>query len=83
MTMMHYDNYDGAYGYYLISIRLYHPFLWEVVGFFAHYYHNYIDDDIDEDYDDDMMLIYCMMMMTMWMPTMTMHMVALLDPNWF
>ena len=28
MMMMHYDNYDGAYGYDLISIRLYNPFLW-------------------------------------------------------
>ena len=28
MTMMHYNNYDGTYGYDSISIRLYHPFLW-------------------------------------------------------
>ena len=29
MTMMYYDNYDGAYGYVLIIIRLYHPFFWD------------------------------------------------------
>ena len=28
MTMMHWDNYDGAYGYDFTSIRLYIPFLW-------------------------------------------------------
>ena len=28
MMMMHYDKYDGLYGYDLIRIRIYHPFLW-------------------------------------------------------
>ena len=52
MTMMHYDNYDGEYGYDLIIIRLYYPFLWGNRAP-SHYYHNFIDDDIDDDYDDD------------------------------
>ena len=65
MTMMRYDNYDGAYGYDLISIRLYHPFFWGSM-LLSCYYHNYIDhdyndvdllygddDDVDVDFNDD------------------------------
>ena len=54
MKMMHYDNYDGVYGYYLISIRLYHPFLWGIM-LIDHYYRNYIDDDYDNDNDVDLL----------------------------
>ena len=28
MMIMHYNNYDGAYGYDLMSIILYNPLLW-------------------------------------------------------
>ena len=58
MTMMYYNNYDGAYGYDLISIRLYHPFFSGSM-LLDRYYHNYIDDyyddenDVDLLYDDD------------------------------
>ena len=48
--MMHYNNYDGAYGYDLISIHS-----CEVVGFLAHYYRNYINDDYDNDNDVDLL----------------------------
>ena len=54
MMMMHYDNYDGAYGYCLISI-IFIIHSCEVVGLLAHYYHNYIDDDYNDDNDVDLL----------------------------
>ena len=54
MMMMHYGNYDGAYGYDLISLRLYHPLFWGSM-LLAHYYRNYIDDDYEDDNDVDLL----------------------------
>ena len=54
MMMMHYDNYDGVYGYDLISIRLYHPFLWGSRVPFLVLLH-YIDDEYNDDKDVDLL----------------------------
>ena len=53
MEMMYYDNYDGANGYDLMSIRLYHPFFWGSM-LLSCYYRNYIDEDYDDDNDVDL-----------------------------
>ena len=59
MTMIDYNNYDGAYGYDLINIRLYHPFLWGSMAPWSllsqlYIKDNYVDDnDVDLLYDDD------------------------------
>ena len=77
MTMMHFDNYDGAYGYDLKSIILYHPFLLGSRAIIA----AILSMTLMMTMTMTMMLIYCMMMMKMWISTIIMHVVALLDPN--
>ena len=47
----------------------------------ARYYRNYIDDDYDDDNDVD--LLYDDDDISMWISMIIMHVVALLDPNWF
>ena len=62
MTTIHYNNYDGAYGYDLISIRLYHQFFWGSMATCSLlsqlYWYDLADDyangnDVDLLYDDD------------------------------
>ena len=54
VMMMHYNNYDGPYGYDLISIRLYHPFFWGSMAPFS-LLSQYIDDDYNFDNDVDLL----------------------------
>ena len=80
MTMMHYNNYEGEYGYDLISIRLYHPFF-QGSMLLDHYYRNYIDVDYDDENID--VLMYVLMIMVMKekisMSMFMFHVIVLLD----